>query len=318
MADPPPIFEQYPVASWTVRGDSIYFPTESIEEDGGNRIVRRARPYRDGAKLDDTGSKEKEFTITGCFDNSIEEPDMLNTPGELLYPDTLNRLIESFDLHETGTLVTSTRGAVRCRLLSYKRVENFDSRDSATVTLTFVMDNEDSVDAQSFQNPSVRATIHQAIQETTFSMESKGGFSQMLADLEQFATDLTDAIAAPGEAIQDVDQKAARVARIALNVEKQMSVTGELGRDLLTDPDSWATLRNLHILRDRTARAAEEKNATGVRIITAVFAQDKSIYDIATQLQQNADDLIGINTQLENLLLIAAGTVVKVFERPTG
>jgi hypothetical protein len=62
--DPTAIFEQYPVASFAVRGDPIYFAVESIEEDGGNRIVRRRRPYRDGAKLDDTGSNEKVFTLT--------------------------------------------------------------------------------------------------------------------------------------------------------------------------------------------------------------------------------------------------------------
>jgi hypothetical protein len=84
-------------------------------------------------------------------------------------------------------------------LETYKRKETSRDVDSATVTFTFVQDNEDNVDALSFTRPTVRATVQRAVTETTFTMESLGGFSQMLADLEDAASNLQDAIAAPGE-----------------------------------------------------------------------------------------------------------------------
>jgi prophage DNA circulation protein len=307
------IFEQYSVASWTVRGDTIYFPIEDIEEDGGNRIVKRARPYRDGWKLDDTGADGKTFTITAHFNNSIDEDGIPTSPP--LYPNVCNNIIESFDFHDTGTLITPTRGAVRCRAATYKRKESFSERDSATVTLTFMTDNEDSVDATSFTRPTVRATVQRAVTETTFTMESLGGFSDALASLEEAASNLQDAIAAPGELVQDVDQKASRVVRLADEVENQFLVSAQLGRDLLTDPDAWATVRNLHILKDRSARAVDEKTSPIAPIVSAIFETDRSIYDIAAQLVQDPMDLAALNSDIENLLFIPAGTVVKVFEK---
>lgn len=313
--EPTPVFEQYPAASWSLGSGrrTFYFPIEDILEDGANRIVRRRRPYRNGAKLDDTGSNEKVWTIQVCFDNSIDEPGMLNQ-GQALYPSVLNDLIDSFDVHDTGDLVLPTRGPVRVRAETYKRHENFGERDSAMVTFTFVQDNEDAVDATSFRNPTVRATIRQNVDETTFGMEGLGGFSQMLADLEDAATNLQDAIAAPGEAIQDVDQKAARVARIATNVENQFLVSAQLGRDLLTDPDAWATLRQLRILRDKTSRAVTEKSSPIAPVVTAIFSTARSIYDIAAQLGQDPTDLSAINSKIDDLLFIPAGTVVNIFQ----
>lgn len=305
------IFEDYPAGSWTVRGDTIYFAVVDLDEAGGNRIVRRARPYRDGAKLDDTGSKEKEWDVTAVFELSIDEPD-IEKGGRPLYPIALNALIDSFDLHDTGTLILPTRGAVRARAETYRRKEQAADRDTATVTLHFVQDNEDSIGAAAFSAPPIRSTGRQIVDETTFSSESRGGFAQSLADLEAAAGALEDAIAAPGEAVQDVDQKAARVIRLASNVEGQFSRTAELGRDLLTDPDAWATCRQLHALRDRTARAFAEKSALG-RISSVVFTTPRSLFGIAAELAQDPAALLDLNTQLEDALAIPAGTIVRVF-----
>ena len=47
------IFEKMPAAQFTVAGLTLGFPVLRIQQSGGNRIVKRERPYRDGAKLDD-------------------------------------------------------------------------------------------------------------------------------------------------------------------------------------------------------------------------------------------------------------------------
>jgi len=306
------IFEQYPVGSWSVgQLATITFPILDIREDGGNRIVKRARPYRDGEKLDDTGSMAKTFVIEAMFQNSIEEDGVQLAP--LLYPDLLNLLLESFDTHETGILVLPTRGAVRCRAATYSRHEGNDERDSARVSLTFIADNEDNVGAAAFHNPSVTATLLRAEGETTFSCESMGAFSQALADLETACSDLQDAIAAPGEMVQDVDQKAARVVRILTEVEKQATVSNKLGRDLLTEPDAWAAVRQLRVMRDRTSQALQEKAATD-RVVGRVFGVQLSIFDIATQLQQDPAGLINLNPHIEDVLAIPAGFTVRVFQ----
>jgi prophage DNA circulation protein len=305
------IFEDYAVASWTVRGDTVYFAVIDIDEQGGNRIVRRPRPYRDGSKLDDTGSKEKEWDVVAIFNNDVDE-DGLPTDRPA-YPNSVNVMIDSADLHDTGTLGLPNRGAIRARLETYRRSEKAELRDTAMVTFHFVGDNEDNVDAQSFTTPHVGSSARQIVAETVFSSESLGGFTKFLADLEDAADKLQDAMAAPGEAVQDVDQKAARVVRLVDSVERQFTVSGQLARDLLTDPDSWATWRQLHVLKDTSMRAVDQKSALG-RVITISFETTRSLFDIAAEIAQDPASLLDLNTQLDNALRIPAGTIVRVFE----
>lgn len=311
-----PIFSDYPVGSWTLgKGrPTYYFAVLDINENGGNRLVRRRRPFRKGAKIDSTGPNEKVWAITICFHNSIDEQGLQNPTGQLYYPGILNELLASFDIDETGDLTLPTRGIVRARVETYSRREEFSQRDYAVLTVTWVQDNEDAIDASSFKNPTVRATMPGSVQETIFGMESLGGFSKFLADLEDAATQVQDAIAAPGEAIADVDQKAQRVVRLASDVENQFLVSAQFGRDMLTNPDSWATIRQLRILQDRTSRAVTEKSSPIAPIVTAVLQSNQSIFDLAVQLAQDPTDLAAINGHLEDLLFIPAGTVVNIFQ----
>jgi len=311
------VFDQYPVGSFSLGGGrrTFFFPVVSISEGGSNRIPRRRRPFRKGAKLDNTGRNEKEFSIECCFDNSIEEPNLDNPPGLALYPHVLNELIDELDTGETGDLQLPTRGKVRCKLDHYNRTESPNDRDGARVTFFFVEDNEDAIDAASFKNPTVRATMQTAVDETVFGMESAGGFSALLEELEDAATALQDAIAAPGEFVADVDQKAARVARLANDVENQFLISSQFGRDMLTRPDSWATVQQLRILQDTTSRAVTEKSSPIAAVITIVLESSMSIFDLAVQLGQDPTDLQAINGHLEDLLYIPIGATVNIFDR---
>ena len=151
-----PVFEQYPSASWSVGTQvALVFPVTEITEEGGNRIVLRERPYRDGAKVDDIGSKAKSWSLKAIFENTINEGLIQN--GQPLYPGVLNELIRSFDQHETGDLIVPTVGKVRARAQSYVRTERNDERDYATVEFKFVQDNEDAIDATSFTLPTVKS-----------------------------------------------------------------------------------------------------------------------------------------------------------------
>src|SRR5262245_15019791 len=105
-------FEDYEVCSWKVgqRSGTLKFPVSSIQESGGNRIVERNRPYRNGAKLDDVGSNATKWTIEAVFENSIMEGEKGLDQNVLLYPNVLNAVLDSFRIHGTGDLVIPTRG----------------------------------------------------------------------------------------------------------------------------------------------------------------------------------------------------------------
>ncbi len=231
----------------------------------------------------------------------------------VLYPNRLHSMLETVGLDQTGTLVLPTRGPIRCRLVSYSRVESKDVRDCALVTFMFEEDNEDKVDANSFQTPSVRATVRRATDETVFSMNQQG----VLAQFEDLATSLEEAIAAPGELVQDVDQKAARFVRAIDGVVRQFTITGEFGRDRLTDPESHAAVRQAAILTDRIYAAFHEKNAALPAIITIAKDRVVSLFDVATELAQDPSALLNINNRLEDALWIEPGTLINVFD-PNG
>src|SRR5688572_24683169 len=95
------LFEKFVICTWEVTGYKIPIPVVRIEEDGGNRLVPRERIGRRGAKLDDTGAMPPQWLLVADFYNGIDEPGM---PSEDMYPDLLNNLIKSFDIHECGTL----------------------------------------------------------------------------------------------------------------------------------------------------------------------------------------------------------------------
>jgi len=308
----PEIFARYAVASWTILGDEIRFPVLTIGEEGGLRVVRRQRPYRKGAKLDSTGPKEIAWDVDTIWSNVIEEPDLKQ--GNVLYPARLHAMLATVDLDQTGTLVLPTRGPIRCKLETYHRQESFEERDTARVRFTFVEDNEDKVDANSFQAPSVRATIRRGVDETNFSLESTGSFSDLMRQMEDAADQLQDAIAAPGELVQDVDQKAARFIRIVDNVVNQFNVSEQFGRDRLNDPESHAAYRQAMILKDRAATAVDEKTSSLPRIVNFITTHTVSIFDIAVELGQDPSQLMDLNNRIEDFLAIEVGVPVRVFE----
>lgn len=314
IEEAPGVFEQYPVGSWTVKGDTIKIIVLDIHEGGGGRLVRRARPYRKGVKIDSTGPKEKEWDVETIWSTALDEPGITDAGGSPMYPQQLHNMLETVDLDEVGTLVLPTRGAIRCRLETYARHETAAQRDCARVTFKFVEDNEDKVDANSFQQPSARATIRRGVDEANFSLESTGSFSDMMEQLETAADQLQDAIAAPGELVQDVDQKAARVIRIVDNVVNQFTVTEQFGRDRLNDPESHAAYRQAMILKDRAAQAVDEKTSSLPRIVNLIVEHTQSIFDIAVALAQDPAQLMALNNRIEDFLVIEVGTPVRVFE----
>ncbi len=310
-----PVFEQYPSCSWTVGGKTIVFPALMITEEGGNRIVNRERPYRDGAKIDDVGSKPKSWTIETLFNNTIEEGSTQN--GKALYPAVLNDLVRSFDQHDTGDLVVATVGKVRARAMSYSRVERQDERDSATLELKFIQDNEDKIDATSFTLPTVRGSLQQLTEAAVFSAQSDASFSSSLADLNEFADGLVAIANFPGNTLQDVDSQAGIVVGATNRVLDAFTSKSNnpriKARNMLSDADASITQRRLTALADTSARARADLRGNQPPIIRVVLDVPMTIFDAAIQFGQDATKLMAINSSLD-MLHIPAGAVVRIYD----
>src|SRR5262245_48579282 len=204
-----PLFEKFVVCTWEVTGYSIPLPVGRIEEDGGNRLVPRERPNRRGAKVDDTGSSAVQWLLVCDFYNGISEPGM---PAEEMYPDLLNKLVQSFDVHETGTLRLPHIGSRRCRAWKYKRIETSEERDTGLTTLTFLEDNEDATTTATFQSPSARSVAKQQAESTTFSAENAGiDAGDLGQSLDEMAADLEGLANAPFEYVGDLETKAKQI-----------------------------------------------------------------------------------------------------------
>lgn len=305
------IFEQFPACFWEVTGYKVPIPVKSINERGGNRLVRRKRQHRNGAKLDDTGSEEKIWQISVDFYNGNDEPDM---PGDEFYPGVVNFLIKSFDVHETGTLTLPNIGKRRCRAESYERTESFEERDTAALTLVFVEDNEDFTTASTFTSPSARSVSRRIAEITTFSADQAGVvLADFGAGISELASGVEALINSPFEYVGDLETKAAQVDIACRRIEEAHTNRKTQVGMMLMDPPTSKVLRGLREIRDHAARIVEERQSALPKLVPFIVPDDRSIFDIATQLSQDAGKLIKANPGLSNPLIVPKGTTVRVF-----
>lgn len=310
MADT--IFEQYPVCIWEVIGFRIPIPVKKISERGGNRLVRRTRQNRNGSKLDDTGSMEKTWTLDVDFFNGSREDGI---PSDL-YPDMLNDLIRSFDVHQTGDLTLPTVGKRRCRAETYQRDESFEEIDCAIVSLTFVEDNEDVMNASTVTAPSARSVSRRLADLTTFSAQQNGvSLSDSGAGIAELASEVEALITSPFEYFGDLQAQAAKVQALCERLEATHTTRRSQVGELLSQPPGARAVRGLVELRDKAARIVEERQSAMPRLVPYVVPTQRSIFDIAAQFEQDPSQLLAANPEIGNPLAIPPRTVVKVFER---
>lgn len=298
--DDPDIQSKFPIASFTVRGTRVAFAIELDELTGGNRLVRHKRPYRKGAKLDSTGAEEREWTCTAIFNNTIVEPGL--DPDVPQYPDLLQSVMDLFDAQETGDLVTPTDGKGRFRASKYVRSTGNDETDTARLKLTFIEDNEDAVDASAFSRPNVKGSLSRLADQAVFTAMSEGAWNGNLADLKEFCANLEGVINAPGETADSVVVQA-RAAQHAITdvlrtVQRQSSNDSPL-----------QTINRLKQLLDVSAWSLEEHNLNPPRRIKYVVTSITTIWAIAADVKQNADDLLELNDgRIDDPFAVQPGT----------
>jgi len=316
MTQPLAVFEQYPIGSWRV-GDSekLEFPVVDIAESGGIRVVRHPIPHRAGAKLESTGEKERSWVVSTLFNNSLEEGVRDNVP---LYPQRLRQLLRTFRIQETGALVLPTVGEVRARLESYERKETTEQRDTATLVLTFVEDNEESLERVALNPPAVVSTLNKLAEQIEFSSQRQGLHTPETIGLRDFAAQVEGLLLAPGRAIADLGA-VIRAHRRAIQrmVDAATTAANDSG-GLFSEPRGSETIRQFRILMDREAAAEDERTSSRPR--TKAFTVDveqTSIIEIAARLNQDADELMDLNaSRIDDPFYLTRGEVIRVFESP--
>lgn len=308
------IFSKYPTASWRVGdGEPLFFPCLDIAESGGNRIVPHQRPHRPGAKLEDTGAKPRTWTFTALFNNSLQEAVQNGVP---LYPQRLRQILRSFDLHETGTLVLPTVGKVRARPETYERKETPEEQDTARLVLTFIEDNEESLDRAALSPPAVVSTLLKLAEQTEFTAQSKGIWNKDLLSLTEFAAEVEGLLLAPGRAVTDIGAVVRGHRRAVQRMIDAATTAGNQSGGFFVEPRGSELERQLHILLDREAAAEDERTASRPRTKAFVIdVEETSIFEVAARIDQDAEELMDLNAaRIADPFYLTRGEVIRVFE----
>jgi prophage DNA circulation protein len=309
----PEIFEQYPVAQWTPKGGTAKrFPVVRIEEIYSKRVVQHERMYRKGARLDCTGAKARGWNLTCEVYNGHKEPDV----AEQIYPDLANELCDSFDSDDTGDLTLPTRGPVRCKAESYRRVEDAEERDTATITFTFIEDNEDDAQVSNWQAPKAQSAARPAAESATDALAEGGAWDESISSLNELASDLEAYASAPGDYMGDIESRANAVTKSCQQIEDTFTnSTNEVGNEvalLMLDPEASRGGRQIRKLNDMASRATIDK-ATSKQTVPRTYPYDTDIFRVAADVGQNPAELMAVNPHVPDHTHISAGTVVNVF-----
>jgi hypothetical protein len=285
------------------------FTAQQVAENGANRIAPRNRPFRQGAKLDFVGSKADTYVLDCMWHPDVDEPDL--NDGEARWPDAVQSFIDDLKTGATGTLNLPWKRGIRVKATEWSRVESaVEHRGGAIVRVTFVEDNEDSLDRQAVELVSVKATIGRQVEAAQFDMESEGMDLFAIADVVALAEDVVGLLNFPGDVAGALFTAGAALRR-ACKITLDAFSSGDDGRDQMNDPQGSSARRKLLELLELGARAVSEGRPRPTRVMT--FQRVRDIWSIATEIDQKARDLMTINEQIEDFAFIPAATPVRVF-----
>lgn len=321
---------------WLLLGPSSYQATGEVElfiawrevgEDGGVRVVERIRPWQPGAKLDETGAMPDTFTLGAVFNNDVTEAEVVDQ-GIQIWPDLIEALVRQFKTGKTATLNLPWKRGMRVKPLTWqRRATSDDNRGGETLTVNFKTDNEDDLDREAFEQVSVKATVKRAAEEAVFSLEQEGmsaaaadqvrttsdfgGIGDPIGGIVGLASELAGLMNKPGEllAIATAAQRLRRAGRILIDAYS----TNTPGRDQMSGPDGSGARAKLFALLELAANAEAEARAGLPKTRTYTPERRTSIWLIATELGQNARQIMAINSKIEDFSNIEKGEPVLVF-----
>jgi hypothetical protein len=296
--------------TYTVDGKKYGCVAMEVGESGGNRIAPRARPWQRGEKLDGVGVKSDEFLLDLIFTPDAGEPDVANA-----WPSDIEAMVAAFKLSgmtgATGTLDLSWKRGLRVKPLEWqRRASATENRGGETMRVRFQEDNEDALDREAFQLVQVKAALPERVDAAQFDAESEGMDVFAFEDITELAANVVGLLNAPGDVAAALVFQGNRL-RLACKTVAEAFTTTEPGRDGMNDPRGALMRLKLLELAELGAQAVSEGRPKATRVMT--FPRRQTIWTIATELGQNARELMTVNEQIEDFNFIEAGVPVRVF-----
>lgn len=311
-------FAKWPPMTWTVAGKTHQVAAQSLKRSVSNRLAAHKRPYRRGARHDNTGPDPVSWEVTIVA--GVNAHRFYRQIPEDYYPDGIKALELSANEEETGTLVTPY-GEKRCKLSSVSTI--WDRRgeggvDGQATVIVWVEDNEDDTELAAFEPPQARvAGDGQVDAFLGFAAQSGAGAGDFFDSLKELMRDLKALANYPGETLQ---QMVARVSGITGAVKSTVEAYAsapfgvrDTASALLQDPLAGPALRKLEEIVDTACRAAEdEARRTGQARTLRYYDRTVSIFEVSVDVSQSAADLIAINPSLDPYE-IPRGRAIAVF-----
>lgn len=309
---PTDTFELFGPARYTPAGGRTFHLRASTAADVfERRIIPRPRPYVDGAPLDDTGAMPDMFDLVFLF----AERDVIPNVSERIYPTYHAAFLREARVEGTGTLYFPGRGEKRVRLKRMASQQVPGERNCEAVTCNFLEDKEDErATAGSFTAPSSKLAAGATARQILDDAHALGMGGDLLEALEDLANFLESAANSPFDAAADIEQRANRAIAACKKVEKAFTKAPQAFETLAFAPlalsEAFATASGLKVLQD--AAAAQRGALLGVASQRQrVFTEPLSIFEIATRIGKNPDDLIRANPRAD-LFLVPPGVPVWV------
>jgi prophage DNA circulation protein len=305
--------EKQTVVTWQEDGgQKLAFPVTKITVSGGNRIIARARPYRNGAKLDNTGQNPHEIRMEVEFNNTIREPGLSINAGEPLYPGIMMWLMWAFENQATGDLEIPTWGPLRAQAGSWDFSEDSSESQCAKASLTFIADNEDDIDAASLGSPTIHATAAQLADTTDWSTKEAAAWDGSVVTFKGAMRQLETLMNAPREMAADIEEQINMVTSSCRSLRMTFKENVDYTRNVMLNPEGNLLERLLVKSESRALMAKAMARREKPKTMTVVFEEDLSMADIAAMLDVSFEDVLYENPQIEDPMFIPRGTPVNI------
>lgn len=305
----PDNFQLFGPARWTTPDGTrtFRFAASMIAEVHERRIVVRRRPYLDGAPLDDTGEEPGAYDVVLLFTNNhgvggVPDP---------AYPDYHRESLEALRRKGTSTLYVPGRGERRVRIKRVATTQIPNERDCEAISISVLEDKEDErATAGSFAMPSAK-TAGPVFARAIDSGAQPIGLAGDLLDQITFAmTKLTAAINAPFDSAAEIQGRAAALTGATDRLTSAITTGPQrLGTLPIAGPEAAPVLLGIELLRDNASSQTTAAFGAG-SIRQRRFGQMLSIFDIATRIGQDPNDLMRLNSRLPSQFAIPPGTPV--------
>lgn len=301
-------WEDGPRASFEIDGESdrVTFVLSAIAENGGNRIAKRERVYRDGERLDGMGTKGDVFGTRSTFFNGIDEKGVTSNQ----YDDVLTPLVDLLkrSATTTGTLRLPTKKPQRVKAETWSINEEAGRKDYAHIDITWATDTEEVELESTFGQPNARVGAIAIADDIAAQIEFMGVTSEDIAELKSIAAKLEELAQRSNERGDDLLQAAADAQECVDNIESDFLpssnelnddefVVGETADSLFGLPIAHSTLVSLQQFREMAASAAA--NVPGRNVPQPkLYNRALSLFDIALENDVDIETLVDLNPSL--------------------